>query len=69
MPSDALGPRRRRPGYRTAIDWIVKNDCEWLKTRELVISATGAMAADLFGVPREKVVRDLVKAHKRIWGR
>ncbi len=68
MTADATDRKVKRPGYRTAIDWIVKNDCEWLKKPELAISATGAMAADLFGVPQEKVIRDLIKARKRISG-
>lgn len=55
----------KRPGYREAIRWIADNDdTEWVRRGDAE-SVTAALVADLFGVPDDRVKRDLARALDR----
>ena len=49
-----------RPSYKTAILWIWENDdTEFIHDADPIPSVTVCLAADLFGVSVERVMRDL----------
>lgn len=57
-----------RPSYKHAILRIVENDdCEDMLNGG-VLSVTGSLVADLFGVTDEKVKKDIIRKHKQITG-
>lgn len=54
----------KRASYREAIQWMADNDdTEWVEEEEdTLISVTGALIADIFDVPQERVKDDLRRA-------
>lgn len=56
----------KRPSYRKAIEWILAyDDTEFLNDADPIISVTGSMVADLFGVDTDKVIADLLKLREK----
>lgn len=55
----------RRASYREAIAWIASNDGDGddcrLDEREVGYLVTSCLVADVFGVPNERVGRDVVR--------
>lgn len=57
----------RRPGYREAVEWIACNDdCYWLADADPPLSVTAAMVRDLFGVDKERLIRDISRTLGRV---
>jgi hypothetical protein len=60
----------KRPIYRDAIEWIVRNDdCHWLTNPHGSQSVTAALVADMFDVRDDKVKADLIRKHLQVWGK
>lgn len=51
--------KMKRPGYKEAIEWILYNDCP--DDEQSLGHITSCLVADLFGVPVEKVLKDIFK--------
>jgi len=59
----------KRASYREAIRWIADyDDTEWLKEEDplLCTSVTADLITDIFGVTKEKVVEDLLRALEKM---
>ncbi len=52
----------KRPGYKEAVQWIADHDNGANHDHEEIAGyITSALVADIFGVPQEKVGRDVYK--------
>ncbi len=55
----------KRPSYRAAIQWLADNDdCDWLESpepteREVSVSVSAALVADMFGKTDAEITADL----------
>lgn len=58
----------KRASYRDAIDWIANNDSDGEDEHaeeSVSMLVTACLVADIFGVARERVGRDVVRLRKK----